>query len=99
MFWIADYFGPDTQLEYTNLVRSLKEHVYSFTLSTRKGHGIITHGTGTEACRFDRIDTNNHLIINELWDYSDLLWGNYMKLIGLPLRMKGSAIISIQTDQ
>jgi beta-galactosidase len=102
--WVYDtkgyyYFGPHTQLEYSNLVRSLKEHIYSFTLSTRGGNGIIIYGTGTEACRFDRIDIDNHLIINELWDYPDLLWGNYMKLISLPLRMRGSAIISIQTDQ
>jgi beta-galactosidase len=101
--WVYDtkgfyYFGPDTQLAYTNMVRSLKEHIYSFSLATYGGNSITVHGTGTQACRFDRIGKDNHLIINELWDYPDLLWGNYMKLISLPGHLRGSVKISFQLD-
>jgi beta-galactosidase len=102
--WIHDtegfyYFGPDSQLVYSNMARSLKENIYSFSLSTGDGKSISVHGGGTQACRFDRIDGNNHLIINNLWDYPDLLWGNYMKMISLPGHYKGSATLSLQTKQ
>jgi beta-galactosidase len=100
--WIYDtqgfyYFGPDTQLAYSNIARSLKENIYSFGLATADGTGITVHGAGTKACRFDRRNGDNLLIINDLWDYPDLLWGNYMKLISLPGSYQGSATLSLQT--
>jgi hypothetical protein len=102
--WIHDtkgfyYFGPVAQLEYSNMVRSLKENIYSFSLATEDGTGISVHGAGTQACRFDRRGDDNMLIINDLWDYPDLLWGNYMKLISLPGHYHGSTTISLQTNQ
>ncbi len=102
--WIHDtkgfyYFGPDTQLAYSNIARSLKENIYSFSLSTEDGTGISVHGTGTLACQFDRRGGDNQLIINDLWDYPDLMWGNYMKLISLPGKHKGSTTLSLQLNQ
>ena len=102
--WIHDtkgfyYFGPDTQLAYSNLARSLKENIFSFSLLTEDGTGISVLGPGTQACRFDQVDGNNTLIINDLWDYPDLLWGNYMKLISLPGQYKGSATLSLQVTK
>ncbi len=102
--WIYDtkgfyYFGPDTQLAYSNMARSLKENIYSFSLSTADGTGISVHGVGTLACRFDRIGNSDMLIINDLWDYPDLMWGNYMKLISLPAQYKGSTTLSLLTNQ
>ena len=100
--WIHDangfyYFGTETQLAYTNMARSMKENIHFFSLATVDGEGISVHGPGTQACRFDRIDDNNILIINDLWDYPDLMWGNYMKLISLPGHYHGSTTMSIQT--
>ncbi|MEE9462568.1 MAG: hypothetical protein V3V53_12095, partial [Bacteroidales bacterium] len=76
-----------------------KENIYSFSLATEDGTGISVHGAGTQACRFDRRGDDNMLIINDLWDYPDLLWGNYMKLISLPGHYHGSTTISLQTNQ
>jgi beta-galactosidase len=101
--WIHDtkgfyYFGQDTQLEYSNLARSLKENIYSFSLETADGAGISVHGAGTQACSFDQIGGDNTLIINDLWAYPDLMWGNYMKLISLPGQYKGSTTLSLQAN-
>jgi len=102
--WVHDtkgfyYFGQDTQMAYTNIARSLKENIYSFSLSTEEGPGISIFGPGTQACRFDQVEGKNTLIINDLWDYPDLLWGNYMKLINLPGQYKGSATLSLQANK
>jgi hypothetical protein len=102
--WIHDtkgfyYFGQDTQMAYSNLARSLKENIYSFSLSTEEGPGISIFGPGSQACRFDQMEGKNTLIINDLWDYPDLLWGNYMKLINLPGQYKGSVTLSFQANK
>jgi beta-galactosidase len=99
--WILDtkgfyYFGPEKQLEYSNMARSLKENIYSFSLHTAGGTGISVHGTGTQACRFDRVGDDDMLIIDDLWDYPDLMWGNYMKLISLPGHFHGRTILSYE---
>jgi hypothetical protein len=101
--WIFDtkgfyYFGPEKQLAYTNLARSLKENIYSFSLANENGTGITVRSEGTQACRFDRKGSDNVLIINDLWDYPDLMWGNYMKLINLPGHLHGSATLFLQTN-
>ena len=98
--WIHDtkgfyYFGPTKQLKYSNMARSLKENIYSFSLYTADGKNITVHGAGTQACRFDQTGGGNTLIINDLWDYPDLMWGNYMKLIPLSARFHGSATICL----
>jgi hypothetical protein len=74
------YFGLEKKLPYTNVVRSLKEHIYSFTLESTNSK-LEVSSYGTQACRFDKINGVNTLIINELWDYNSLLWGNYQKKI------------------
>jgi beta-galactosidase len=102
--WIHDtkgfyYFGPDTQLAYSNMARSQKENIYEFNMSTAEGISLSVFGEGTQACRFDRIGSSNILIINDLWAYPDLMWGNYMKLISLPGQYKGSTTLSLLTNQ
>lgn len=102
--WIFDtkgfyYFGLEKQMAYSNLARSLKENIYSFSLATEDGTGITVRSAGIKACRFDRTGSDNMLFINDLWDYPDLMWGNYMKLISLPRHLHGSATLSLQTNQ
>jgi len=74
------YFGLDEILPYTNIVRSLKENIYSYSLLT-SGAKLEVLSNGTQACRFDRIEGQNILIVNDLWDYFSLRWGNYHKQI------------------
>ena len=101
--WVDDtrgfyYFGPETALAYTNGARSLKENIYVYGLSTGQGNGIRIQGQGTQACRFDRVDGENLLMVYQLWDYADLMWGNYMKKINLPGNLFSSTTFSLQSN-
>ncbi len=74
------YFGLEEKLPYTNTVRSLKENIYSYSL-LGPGSKLEVLSQGTQACRFDKIEGKNTLIVNDLWDYNSLRWGNYFKQI------------------
>jgi len=90
------YFGLEEKLPYTNTVRSLKENIYSYTL---KGAGskLEVLSQGTQACRFDKIEGKNTLIVNDLWDYNSLLWGNYHKQIRSgEAPLKGKVVFSLE---
>jgi len=89
------YFGIEEELPYTNIVRSLKENIFSYSLEANENGKIEILSGGTHSCRFDNIKGENILIINEQWDYPNLLWGNYMKLIESDKKFKGEAIIQI----
>ena len=82
------YFGLERALPYTNIVRGLKENIFSYSLKTDKS--ILTiFSDGTQAGRFDEIKGENTLIVNDLWDYNSLLWGNYNKQINSKSIYKG----------
>ena len=89
------YFGLNGELPYTNLVRSLKEHIYSYSLKTKQLSTIEVSSDGTQACKYDKIDGKNTLIINDQWDYNSLLWGNYMKLVTAEKTISGSIVFTI----
>jgi len=87
------YFGLTEELPYTNITRSLKENIYSFTLKTQNSK-LEVFSDGKQACRFDKIEGKNVLIINDEWDYNSLLWGNYQKLIPLEKEFAGTVVFS-----
>lgn len=89
------YFGLDKNLPYTNIVRALKENIYSYSLKTEKNSQIKIISDGKQACRFDKIDNENTLIINDEWDYTSLLWGNYMKQVKMKPRFSGEILMKI----
>ncbi|HSO85700.1 MAG TPA: glycoside hydrolase family 2 TIM barrel-domain containing protein [Draconibacterium sp.] len=88
------YFGLNEELAYTNIARSLKENIWSFSLKTEKSK-IEVYSDGKQSGRFDKIDGRNTLIVNDIWDYNSLLWGNYMKLLPLEKEFGGRIIFSI----
>ena len=88
------YFGLNEELPFTNIARSLKENIFSFSLKTEKAK-IEVHSDGKQAGRFDEIDGQNTLIVNDVWDYNSLLWGNYMKMHPLEKEFGGWIIFSI----
>ncbi len=91
------YFGLEQELPYTNIVRGMKEHIYAYSL--KKGNSKIEIlSAGTQACRFDKIDGENILIVNDLWDYNGLLWGNYMKLIPSEKYITGRVVLTISNQ-
>ena len=89
------YFGLDQELPYINIVRSLKENIYSYSLKTSLGNGIEAMSAGRQAGRFDKIDGKNTLIINDHWDYNSLMWGNYMKNIRTERQLEGEVVLKV----
>jgi hypothetical protein len=89
------YFGLDAQLPYNNLVRSLKEHIFTYTLTTEAGSVMKVVSDGTQACRYDWIEGDPTLIVNDLWNYNSLLWGNYMKDVKFEEHLDGHVIIKL----
>jgi len=90
------YFGLEEELPYTNIIRALKENIYSYSLKTKANSGINIYSDGTQACRFDKIDGGNTLIINDQWDYNSLLWGNYSKQIKSEGEFYGKVVLSVK---
>lgn len=89
------YFGLKQELPLTNLARSMKENIYSYYLKTEKA-GIEVLSDGKQACRFDKIEGKNTLIINDHWDYNSLMWGNYQKQIKLEKKITGKVSIKLE---
>ncbi|MBN2175472.1 MAG: beta-galactosidase [Bacteroidales bacterium] len=89
------YFGPHEKLPYSNIARSLKENIYFYSLKSGSNEIIKIFSDGTQACRFDKVDGINTLIINNEWDYTSLLWGNYMKRIKSGKVLNGKAILKV----
>ncbi|MCK4747831.1 MAG: hypothetical protein KAT15_12365, partial [Bacteroidales bacterium] len=89
------YFGLYEELPYTNVARSLKENIYTYSLTTRVNAGIKVFSNGSQACRFDNIDGENTLIINDQWDYVSLLWGNYMKMLPSEKEFQGNVMLAV----
>ncbi|MBI9062852.1 MAG: hypothetical protein JEZ14_12780 [Marinilabiliaceae bacterium] len=87
------YFGLDEVLPYTNIVRALKENIYSYSLQTAKHSKLEVLSEGEQACRFDRIAGENTLIINDQWDYTSLGWGNYYKRIKADAKAAGQLVM------
>ena len=49
------YFGLEKELPFTNIARSLKENIYSYSLKTKNNSEIEVFSNGRQACRFDKI--------------------------------------------
>ncbi|NQU51248.1 MAG: beta-galactosidase [Bacteroidetes bacterium] len=83
------YFGLEEKLPFTNIARSLKENIYSYSLKTKSNSKIEVFSEGRQACRYDIIAGENTLIVNDQWDYVSLLWGNYMKILPSEIEFSG----------
>lgn len=73
----------------------MKENIYSFTLQTKGNSQLRVVDNGTKACRFDKINGELLLLINDQWDYTSLLWGNYMKKIKSTKEFQGVVVLKI----
>lgn len=90
------YYGLETELPFSNIARSLKENIYSFTLKTKNNSQLQIIDNGTKACRFDKINGKNTLLVNDQWDYNSLRWGNYLKKIQSEGEFEGQLILKIE---
>ncbi len=89
------YLGLEPKFSYNNIVRSMKENIYSYSLKTGANSVLAIVAAGTQACRFDKVNDRPVIIINNQWDYNSLQWGNYMKNITGHKRMVGSVILKV----
>lgn len=89
------YFGLDAELPYTNIVRAMKENIYSYSLQTASKSELKVWSNGQQAGRFDRIEGHNELFINDLWDYNSLGWGNYQKRIKAGKSASGQFVMTL----
>lgn len=88
------YFGLDTKSAYSNDVRSLKENIFEYTLSSSNSE-LKVISNGEQAGRYDLMEGKNTLVINDQWDYYSLRWGNYTKQIPLEKTIGGKIFLSL----
>lgn len=98
--WVFDtkgfyYFGLDTVLPITNIARSLKENIYSYSLKTGTDETLTVYSFGNQACRFNKVKNGFLLYVNDQWDYPDLAWGNYVKNIMTGESFHGENVLRI----
>jgi beta-galactosidase len=73
------YNGMGRSENLSNIAAAMKENVYSYALSTPGKSKLSVLSEADKACRISKINNHIYLYINTLWDYNNLLWGNYMK--------------------
>jgi len=90
------YHGLDTVLTYPNIARSMKESFWNYFLQTGSDAGLTVVSNGAQAARFDHIEGEYRLFINDLWDYTSLGWGNFMKKVTISGNFKGSIFLKFE---
>jgi beta-galactosidase len=90
------YHGLDTVLRFTNIVRSMKENIWHYTLEIEDRAGIEIVSNGNQAARFDHVDGEYRLFVNDFWDYPSLSWGNYTKRITTPHEFGGKVHLRLE---
>lgn len=67
----------------TMKAKGMKENVYYYTLSTNGGHSVSVVDTQAQtACRLHQNAKGNiALCVDNQWDYPEIAWGNYCKVI------------------
>lgn len=82
-YYFADS-GADCKEPLTNMAKAMKEHVYEYRVSTKRGNGSVTvlSDEAGLACRMNKkSDERLVLYVNNRWDYPEIAWGNYCKAI------------------
>lgn len=85
--------GESGDLSY--IAGSMKENIYSYSLSTPGRSGITVYSQADKACRISKRDGDYILYINSFWDYYSLNWGNYMKKQLLPQQIADTIYLKI----
>ena len=85
--------GESENLSY--LAGSMKENIFSYSLSTPGKSSVTVYSQADKACRYARKDIGFVLYINKLWDYTSLNWGNYMKNQQLPQQVSDTVYLKL----
>jgi len=75
--------GANCMKPLTQKAKGMKENIYFYTLSDKENHQLSVISTEASiACRLNKL-ANEQLILfaNSSWDYPEIGWGNYAKMI------------------
>jgi len=94
-FYYKGIDNPQYRYRLPNIVTALKENIYNYALvNSSSGNSLSVVSDGSVGCRVVQKDPDKiSLIIDNLWDYPDLLWGNYMKFIRVPAKYENDVYI------
>ena len=90
------YLGINYKLPMTNMARAMKENIYFYSLDKVNGSKLVILANGDKACRLDKTSEGFILYIDDQWDYTGLLWGNYMKRKKLPKEYRNSVMMKVE---
>ena len=78
------------------LAGSMKENIYSYTLSADNNNELTVLSDGRHACRLKENEKDITMYVNSYWDYLSLNWGNYIKNDTLPGKISDTIRIRIK---
>ncbi|AQQ10340.1 Evolved beta-galactosidase subunit alpha [Sedimentisphaera cyanobacteriorum] len=101
--WIYDsedyfYFGLDKTLPLSMLARGLKENIFRYSVFYNRGGRLDVLSDAELGCRYERQAGKDSLIINSIWDYPDLQWGNYAEFIKNKKSFSANAVLELNKD-
>lgn len=75
--------GADVENPLTQKAKGMKENIYRYTLNSAGGHGLtVWSEDATVACRLNKPSDNQLMLyVNNRWDYPEIAWGNYCKVL------------------
>jgi hypothetical protein len=89
------YNGLAESDNLSNIAGSMKENIYTFSLSTPGKSVLTVCSAADKACRIVNKNNLNYLYINKFWDYNCLNWGNYIKNEKLPQEVRDTVYLKI----
>ena len=80
-YWSDD--GACSSRPLTQAAKGMKENIYNYTLLSEANKGFSVVSTNASvACRIDKLsDEQLVFYANNRWDYPEIAWGNYCKIL------------------
>lgn len=85
--------GANVKKPLTQMAKGMKENIYTYSLLGAAGRGLTVFSQDADvACRlYKHTDDKLVLYVNNRWDYPEIAWGNYCKVLeALPFKGKVS---------
>ena len=75
--------GANVKNPLTQKAKGMKENIYTYDLLNGNNRGVTVSSTeGDVACRLNKpADNSLILYVNNRWDYPEIAWGNYCKVL------------------
>lgn len=75
--------GAGTKAPLTQKAKGMKENIYTYSLLNGNNHGVMVSSADADvSCRLNKpADDSLILYVNNRWDYPEIAWGNYCKVL------------------